>query len=55
MWFTEMSANKIARVLRDGTINEYEIPTPSSQPAGIGTGSDGRLWFVEMAGNNLRE
>jgi LPXTG-motif cell wall-anchored protein len=53
MWFTELDANKIARVLRDGTITEYDIPTASSQPAGIGTGSDGHLWFVEMAGNNL--
>ena len=36
-----------------GTISEYAIPTPNSQPASIVTGPDGALWFTEFGGNKI--
>ncbi len=53
LWFTEYGSNKIARAVPGPTINEYSIPTISSQPIGIATGPDGALWFAESNGNNI--
>ena len=52
LWFTELSANKVAKVTTSGTITEYPIPTTSSDPMatapnGITAGPDGNLWIVE--------
>ena len=41
------SSNTIGRVTTDGAVTEYPIPTPNSDPQGIGTGPDGALWFTE--------
>jgi streptogramin lyase len=30
-----------------GTIKEFPLPTPGSQPIGITAGPDGNLWFTE--------
>jgi virginiamycin B lyase len=35
------------------TIIQYPIPTTSSDPHGITTGSDGALWFTEYIGNKI--
>jgi streptogramin lyase len=40
-------------VLRNPRITEYGVPTTSSQPFGIATGSDGAVWFAEFGGNNI--
>ena len=52
LWFTEASANKIARMTPAGTLTEFAIPTADSAPRGIVTGPDGNLWFVESSGNH---
>ena len=61
MWFTEADSNSIGRITPDGTITEYPIPplisnpdapVPNSDPLGIVTGSDGALWFTELAYGN---
>src|SRR2546427_4549032 len=49
IWFTEMSANKIATITNDGHFIEYTVPTANSSPAGITTGPDGNLWFREFS------
>jgi virginiamycin B lyase len=53
LWFTESSSNKVGRVGVEGTIREYTIPTPNSNPMGITAGSDGAIWFVEFTGNKI--
>src|SRR5262245_56858922 len=37
----------------DVTINEFPMPTGSSQPLGITAGPDGNLWFTENTGNKI--
>ncbi|MGB8348346.1 MAG: Virginiamycin B lyase [Ktedonobacteraceae bacterium] len=39
--------------LSAGTVTEYPIPTPISEPVGIASGPDGNLWFTEGHGNNI--
>jgi virginiamycin B lyase len=34
-------------------VNEFPVPTPGSQPAGITVGPDGALWFTEENGNKI--
>ena len=46
LWFTEQTSNKIGRISLAGTITEYAIPSTSSSPVGIVTGSDRALWFL---------
>jgi streptogramin lyase len=48
VWFTEDVGNKIGRITPSGTITEFPIPTPESQPVSIVTGPDGNLWFAEQ-------
>lgn len=36
-----------------GTVTEFKIPTPKSEPVGITSGPDGNLWFTEAFGNNI--
>ncbi|HTA38441.1 MAG TPA: hypothetical protein VK760_05170 [Candidatus Acidoferrales bacterium] len=44
-WFTEMIANKVAKVSPAGTLTEYPVPGSSPNPAGIAV-AGGRLWFT---------
>jgi RHS repeat-associated protein len=53
LWFTEHSANQIAKVTTSGTFTEYAIPTSGSAPDGIVTGPDGNVWFTELGGNTI--
>jgi hypothetical protein len=53
VWFTEYGAGKIGRITMAGTIMEFAVTTPGSQPASIATGPDGNLWFTEDAGNQI--
>lgn len=53
LWFTEQNANRIAQITTDGTIFEFPLPTPDSQPGGIVEGPDGAVWFTEFAGNKI--
>ena len=36
-----------------GTITEFPLPTPGSQPGVITAGPDGNLWFTEVDGNKI--
>jgi hypothetical protein len=47
VWFTEASANKIARISPSGQVTEFPIPTLGAHPLDIVRGSDGNLWFTE--------
>lgn len=49
LWFTETSANKIARIDPSRKITEYAIPTEGSKPLDIQHGPDGAMWFTESA------
>jgi virginiamycin B lyase len=40
LWFTEMLGNKIGRITTDGTITEFPLPAPASQPNTIRPGTD---------------
>jgi streptogramin lyase len=54
LWVTEAFTNKIAeRPFNVSSWTEYTIPTATSVPQGITTGSDGRIWFAELAGRKL--
>src|SRR5262245_30996355 len=44
IWFTERTAEKIGRIIADGTIDEFPIPTPPNDPMFITLGPDGNLW-----------
>lgn len=47
LWFTETSANKIARIDPSRKITEYAIPTADSKPLDIQHGPDGAMWFAQ--------
>lgn len=56
LWFTDgggsdgvssVYGGQIDRITADGTISEYQIPSPSSEPICIVRGPDGDLWFTE--------
>jgi streptogramin lyase len=53
LWFTENNDNRIGAITTGGTISEYAIPTPASDPMGIAAGSDGALWFTERVANKI--
>jgi streptogramin lyase len=53
LWFAEQDANKIGRIGPFGTLSEYALPHPNSQPEGIVCGPDGTLWFAEKRGNRI--
>lgn len=56
IWFTDTGQNKVGRIQTDGTaFTEFTIPTGSSVPLGITSGSDGHLYFVELDGNNVAQ
>ncbi len=50
-WFTE--TGRIGRITQAGTITEYTIPTPNSDPRGITRGSDDNIWFTEYAASKI--
>lgn len=53
IWFTELVANKIAKITQAGKITEYRIPTAKSNPISITVGRDKALWFTQRAGNKI--
>jgi streptogramin lyase len=53
LWFTEPSGNAIGRITPTGTITEFPLPTPSSNPWRIAAGPDGNLWFTQPAADEV--
>ena len=47
VWFTNPGTNTIGRVLPDGLVAQFAIPTANSNPWGITQGPDGNMWFAE--------
>ena len=58
IWFTEPGTNtqngKIGRITPSGTITEFPMPTPKTQPFGITNGPDGNLWFTAVDYNSFK-
>jgi RHS repeat-associated protein len=50
LYFTETGSggNRIGRITPSGTITEFPIPTPNSNPLSITAGPDGQIWFTEF-------
>lgn len=66
IWFTEGGGgysrlaavplnNKIGRLRKDGTIQQYSTPTRESAPTSIHIGAEGHVWFTERSGNKIGE
>jgi virginiamycin B lyase len=56
VWFTEKDGNKIGRLNpATGAVDEFAIPTPNSQPAGMDAleGTPAQIWFAEKATNKI--
>jgi virginiamycin B lyase len=54
VWFTEKSANKVARLNpATGAVTEYNVPTTASAPDQITATPDGNVWFTERYGRHL--
>lgn len=54
IWFTEKKGNKLAKLdIATGSIQEFALPTASSEPTGIVAMSDGSIWLVERLGNRF--
>ena len=54
LWFTdEYGANAIGRMTTSGTVTSYPIPTASSYPTRIVSGSNGTLWFIETGASKI--
>src|SRR5438132_1609280 len=51
--FTESTVNNIAKITVGGTLTEFAVPTPDSEPHDISYGAGGFIWFTEYAGNNI--
>jgi virginiamycin B lyase len=47
LWFTEQTANAVARMTPDGSFREYPL-SPGALAASIVAGPDGALWFTEL-------
>jgi virginiamycin B lyase len=50
LWIAEYGANKIARITTTGTLNEFTIPHPATNPYDVAAGSDG-VYFSEQNAN----
>jgi virginiamycin B lyase len=55
VWFTEFAekANRIGHLTPDGSVLEFAIPTPASNPSGIADLDSKTIWFVENSGHHV--
>jgi streptogramin lyase len=54
LWFTEPSANQVARITPSGVVTEFSAGiSPGSSPRGITRGPDGNVWFTEFGGSRI--
>jgi streptogramin lyase len=44
---------ELTALAETGTMAEYRVPTPNSQPVSIVAGPDGNLWLTEFRGNQI--
>ena len=50
---SEAGGSRIGRMTVDGTVNEFLLPRPDSQPRAMAVHPDGGIWFVETGANAL--
>ena len=43
LWFTEKEGNRVGRIMVDGAMTEFALPTPKAGPDGIALGPDGNI------------
>ena len=53
VWFTGKTQNTVGRVLGDGGVLNFKLPTPDALPIYIVAGPDGNMWFTELTGNKI--
>ncbi len=57
IWFTEVGANRIARIPTNATngtqITEFVVPTAASEPFDLTSGPDGQVWFTELSSSKI--
>jgi virginiamycin B lyase len=46
VWFTELNADKLAKIDANGKLTEYTVPTPKSLPRRMQLDSKGRVWLT---------
>src|SRR5437016_7874820 len=51
MWFTEKATGKLGRITPDGTITEYALPDPNSQPTDLVVAT--YIWVTESNANKI--
>jgi YD repeat-containing protein len=49
LWFTDVAAGKIGKMMTSGVATEYSLPS-GSEPTGIVSGPEGDLWYVNGGG-----
>lgn len=47
VWFAEILAGQIGRILPDGRITEFPLPDRSAKPHAVVAAADGECWFTE--------
>ncbi len=53
LWYTDTARSKVGRVMLDGIVSEYTIPTPNNVLSSLALGSDGNVWFTESSANKI--
>jgi virginiamycin B lyase len=53
MWFSEQGTGEVGRIGVHGTIRQYRLPTPGSNPQGLFVDRDGSVYVAEHAGPYL--
>lgn len=54
LWFVGKAGNTVGKVvLKDRSVEQFELPTPNSQPIYISAGSNDFMWVTEPSGNNI--
>ncbi|MDQ6892455.1 MAG: Virginiamycin B lyase [Acidobacteriota bacterium] len=48
VWFSESVAKRIGRILRNGGLEEFPLPSLAGFPQAITVGPDGAVWFAEF-------
>jgi streptogramin lyase/plastocyanin len=53
IWFTERLTNRIGVLRGDGSITEFQIPTPGGYALGVDLDAKGNVWFAQREGNKI--